>query len=296
MKALFRNLMLVFSICFALTATAGVNNPILNPVSILPLASFPAASSVPVGTTILASDANYTTWYSNGSNWGMVSHYATIFQTVLPMGLPPSGTVAANGVVTLGTALDNVYPSIYFYMPAGWYTGATAGMYYFSCTTTTSCTGYQNQYTSGVPTIPGSPIAVTTGAGAYTQTTVTYLTVLSYTLPANIMGSSGRITANVFTTNSSSANSKYIAPTQPFSLGQAAYSTTTGQGLIANGVVQNINSSRQICSAQTNATMGTYPTIATINTANSVNITPQLYITTSTDWIILQSYQLVLSV
>lgn len=107
-----------------------------------------------------------------------------------------TGTMANNGAMTIGTALPLIYPDAYFYMPAGSVAAgvpAAATWLYGTCTTATACTVFNNSYTSGVPTIPASPVAFsTTGPGAFTGDTGEEFGN-TITVPANSMGPNGQI-------------------------------------------------------------------------------------------------------
>lgn len=54
-----------------------------------------------------------------------------------PRGIAPSGTVAADGTITLGTALPAVFAQIMLYLPAGAISGGAAGMYSVEMSSTT---------------------------------------------------------------------------------------------------------------------------------------------------------------
>ncbi len=258
-------------------------------------ANLPAASGYS-GQTLYVSDVGTggSYWTSNGTQWSLVGGVANLYQVGLPVGLPPSGTLASNGALTLGTALDQIYPSIYFYMPAGVFTGSAAGMYYASCSSTTVCTLYQNQYTSGVPNVPTNLIPITTGAGAYTQTTATYITVMSFTMPAGVMGTTGSIMGKFLATADNNANLKIIAPlggfgTQSGNVQLTAVNSRQGSTTITNA---NSASSQMIQQGPDYTSSGGTIQLLSVNTANAVAVTPQLYLATATDWAILQSYQL----
>ena len=267
----------------------------------LPASTFsglPAASSVVVNQTYFVTDVgtNGSYWYSNGTAWLPVNGIINLFQSSLPVGIPPSGTIAANGALTLGTALDNVYPSIYMWFPVGAWTGSTAGMYYVSMSSTTVGQVYTNQYLGGVPTIPASPTAVSTGAGAYTQTTGAYLTVLSYAMPANVMGASGNLCGKFLASATNNGNLKIVAPISGFSTQNGnvqltGFASRQGSSSVSNTGTQN----KQVMQNTTDNTSSSGLIFLTINTANPVNVTPQFYIATATDWAILQQYQVTLS-
>ena len=258
-------------------------------------ASLPSAAAVP-GQQYFVSDVGIhgSNWQSDGTAWQLVGGQVVLFQSSIPVGVPPSGTIAANGVLTLGTALDNTYPSIYMYFPAGAWTGSTAGMYYVSMSSTTVGQVYTNQYTGGVPVIPSSPAAVSTGAGAYTQTTGTYLTVLSYSLPGGVAGPSGSITSKFLISASNSAGAKIVEPLSGLLGASGSIALTTGQGVLRTFTSTNVSTTRQI---GVQAADGSNNVLANgvNNTAVTVPITPKLYIPTATDWIMLQTYQLTLS-
>lgn len=139
-------------------------------------------------------------------------------QSAIPMILPSSGTMGANGSLTGLTALPySVFPQpCFMYFPAGKvFSGSPAGMYYASITAATTATVYNNMYTTGLPqtAIPASPTAVVdAGPGAYTQTTGSDITLVSLTVPGGIMGPNGCL-----------AIRRYV------SMGQAAGGTRNGK-------------------------------------------------------------------
>lgn len=118
-----------------------------------------------------------------------------LIQAGLPMILPSSGSMGNNGAITLTTALDATYANCYLYLPANAIeAGSAAGWYFAQMSSTTLGTVYNNTYTSGVPSIPASPAAfATTGPGAYTQSTATFVAALSTTLHGGIIGANGSI-------------------------------------------------------------------------------------------------------
>lgn len=115
-------------------------------------------------------------------------------RNAVPFVIAPTGTMANNGAVTVGTALPKAYANCYLYLPANAIqSGSTAGWYFASMSSTTVGTVYQQTYTSGVPTIPGSPTAWTaTGPGAYTGVT-SAVTGPQITIPANTLGANGAL-------------------------------------------------------------------------------------------------------
>lgn len=135
-------------------------------------------------------------------------------QSAIPMILPSSGTIGNNGALSGLTALPATYASCYMYFPANAIAaGVAAGLYYVVMSSTTAGTIYNNVYSGEVPQIPASPTAfMTTGPGAYTQTTSSTITLESVTIPANTMGNNGafRIIKASFSINNS-ANNKSVS-------------------------------------------------------------------------------------
>lgn len=132
----------------------------------------------------------------------------------IPIILAPSGSIGNNGAITLGSALPATYANCYLYLPANAiFAGSTAGLYYTVMTSTTVGTVYNNTYTSGTPVIPSSPTAfVTTGPGAYTQTTATDITLSNVTCPGGTLGKNGafQILANYVYTNNANAKTRKV--------------------------------------------------------------------------------------
>lgn len=102
-----------------------------------------------------------------------------------------SGSVSAVGAITGITALPLAYASAYCWFPANILaTVKAAGWYYCTFSTTTAGTAFLNTYTSGDPTIPTSPTAVTDGKGAFTGDTGEEFGP-TITVPANALGPNG---------------------------------------------------------------------------------------------------------
>jgi hypothetical protein len=117
-------------------------------------------------------------------------------QGAVPIALAPSGTMGANGAVTLGTALQHTfYTGVWMYFPSGAvFAGSAAGYYWTVMGSTTTGTVYTNTYTPGVTdlTRPSSTAAVVdAGPGAYTGVSGTEITAVSVTLPGGALGNHG---------------------------------------------------------------------------------------------------------
>lgn len=138
---------------------------------------------------------NGSLWIYNSTDvrWRPLNGSVSLFATAMPMVLPSSGSIGNNGALSGLTALPTQHASCYMYFPASAISaGSAAGLYYVVMSSTTAGTIYNNTYSSGLPTIPSSPMPfVTTGPGAYTQTTASDITLLSYTVPGGVMGLNG---------------------------------------------------------------------------------------------------------
>ena len=145
------------------------------------------------GNRAIVSDLRFGEFIYDGAYWVPYTS-AVLSQSALPLIYPPSGSVANNGALTLGTAMSgNWYPKSFMYFPAGAIVaGSLAGWYYTTMSSTTSGVVYNNTYTSGSPKVPNAPVAfITTGPGAYTQTTSTDIPALQYAVQAGLVGPYG---------------------------------------------------------------------------------------------------------
>jgi hypothetical protein len=97
-----------------------------------------------------------------------------------------------------GTPLPRAVGNSYSYFPAGALsTGSAAGWYWTNWSASTVGQAYNNTYTpgtSGTPTVVGSPTAfVSTGPGAFTQTSGSYIQGPTGPYTGNTMGLNGSI-------------------------------------------------------------------------------------------------------
>lgn len=217
--------------------------------------------------------------------------------TALAMLIPSSGSVAANGALTLTTAipLSGGYSwGCYMYLPAGAaYAASVAGLYYVEMTANNTGTIYDNRYTSGSPTIPATktPI-VAAGPGAYTQTT-SPVDLITVTLPANTLGANGRVLhqpAWVFPNN---ANNKVISTTFGGSNIYAKTRTTATQETPLIDIRNRGVTNRQFSAWGNTGVPATASTAGVTNTSidttADVNIITRGQLAVATDYIILES-------
>ena len=165
----------------------------------------------------------------------------------IPFILPSSGTMGNNGALSAIVALPLAYTRCYMYFPANAIVaGSTAGWYYAVMSSTTTATVYNNTYTSGRPSEPSSPTAfVTTGPGAYTQTTGSAITAMSITIPGGSLGSSGAILLEMMGAVVNNGGSKVV---EAYYGGSAvvSQSITTAYNFRYGACMRNIATNRQI--------------------------------------------------
>lgn len=217
-----------------------------------------------------------------------------IFQTAIPFIVAPTGTMANNGAVTLGTALATTYSQgCYLYLPASAIVaGSTAGFYYTVMSSTTVGTVYNNAYNSafisGQPYIPASPVAfATTGPGAFTGV-ITAITGPSWTLPAGIMGPNGMLEVTAMFGNNNSAGTKTFTAL----LGSGTIYTqanTTNIAALGLPVVQNQGqaAAQVVNQAGTFGASATGNSYLTQNTATALTMSVTLQHGTATDYAVL---------
>ena len=253
------------------------------------------AASIMTGQVYLVSDVGThgSYWVSDGTVWQLVGGVTDLYQNGIPMCIPPSGTIAVTtGALTLGTALDNTYPNIYMWFPAGAWTGSVAGMYYVSMSSTTAGTVYSNSYAGGVATIPTTPTLVTAGAGAYTQTINVATTLLSYTLPANCMSSSGKLNASYVFSAASTAGAKSFSPWSQFvSTPTSLFGTSTGISGMGTTVLVNLATNKQVTPNALGSGTGYQLLQTAVDTTAALLLTPKAQLAVATDWIVLHSMQ-----
>lgn len=141
--------------------------------------------------------------------WRMPLSFRALHQSAVPAGVPSSGTIAANGALTLATALPTVYPWIYFHFPAGAvYAGSPAGLYLVSMSSTAVGQVFNNLYQGGEVALPTVPVPVVgAGPGSYTQV-LTEVTLRSCLLPGRMLGLSGKLRFSMMWTFAANANWK----------------------------------------------------------------------------------------
>ena len=231
----------------------------------------------------------------------------TVLQGGLSIGLAPNMTIGNNGAISaIATALTTTYAGgIYLYFAQGSLSttvstpGYAAGLYYCVMSTTQAGTCYANTVASGSPVAPTSPTVLSsTGVGSYSQVS-SVIALLTYTVPANVLGTNGAVEVDVAETNNNSAGTKTIStkyggtafatstPTTALTMdthvairnsGRTGYQTSQGWG-ISSGTTQTLS------------VIG--PNRGTIDTTANQNVVVSCALNTpTTDFCILESYSI----
>ena len=285
----------------ATISSAGVftiNSAVITPKTSA-FASLPAASGV-TNQIYQVTDVGISgsLWQSNGTTWVPVNGKASLYDSSIPFVLPSSGLMGNNGALTLTTALQLTYTNAYVYLPTNAIvTGSTAGWYYAVFSSTTLATVYNNIYTSGIPTIPSSPTAfVTTGPGAYVQTTAT-IVAISLPVIGNTFGLSGGLSCCFISTVNNSANNKSIYPFYGASGFHQGNNITTQYALTEIAYLKNRNlTNKQIgyCITSVPNVFAGLPQQTTIDSTATQNFALQIKLAVATDYIVVESCVLTL--
>ncbi len=174
---------------------------------------------------------------ANATVSGTTNAVYTLGRTGIPFIGLSSGSVAANGAISAITALPIAYPNAYCWFPANILaTVKAAGWYYCTFSTTTAGVAFLDTYTSGVPTIPATPVAVTDGKGAFTGDTGEEFGP-TFTVPANALGPNGMLRVSQQISQTSNANTKNV---------RVRYSGNAGTIMSAQNVVSTVHTRNEV--------------------------------------------------
>lgn len=234
-----------------------------------------------------------------------------IAQTAIPIIIAPTGTMANNGAITLGTALPVTVANCWLYLPAGAIAaGSAAGFYFTQMSSTTVGVVYNNQPVAGVvPTLPLDPKSnpqaaavtflltpfVTTGPGAYTGAT-TAINLATITLPPSIIGANGSVRIRTRWGYNNSAGAK----TQTITFGGTSICSLSGttttdnymEHTVSNRGIQNSQIVRLNSAASPFGTGTTAPTQATVDTSGAISIVFQATLAVATDFVMLDGFSI----
>lgn len=220
----------------------------------------------------------------------------TLGQSHIPFVLVSSGVMGNNGAFSAVTAVATTYPNSYVWFPAGAIaasgTGSAAGWYYTVWSSTTAGTAFNNLYTSGTPTIPGSPTAFSTTAGALVQTTGSNIAAYTLAIPGNTIGLNGSVSI----TGNRSYNNSAGVKTLTTNYGSYAFTsgTTTATLVIpiyagfANRGVANVQAptTNALATAAANTTALTF---GAIDSTQSQNLVMNMQLAVATDTMTLEN-------
>jgi len=235
----------------------------------------------------------------------------TLAQSAIPVILgnkSTGGISATTGAFTLDTALPIAYTAAgaWMFLPADAVVGGLAGFYY--CTFTTTTAGVVKKNATGTnlcyvdpsaaaftPNIPAGTLTFAVGAAAtWTATASADIALINTTVPAGILGATGRVHASYLMSTSNSGNAKAIkANFGAFAV--LSTTTTTTLGFWAQRQIANVTAAAQVTSPVATLDEGTTAVAVrgTVDTTAAVamNLTGQLHATDAgAGFIILESF------
>lgn len=235
--------------------------------------------------------------YSDGTKW-IIPNRLPILRGGVITGTAPSGTFGNNGAVTFSTALViTMSMGGYLYYPANRIAaGVPAGLYWTEMTSTTTGVVYNNTYTGGQPLSPAIKVPFfTTGAGAYTATTATDITVLSGGIKGKLLGKNGNVTSEFSVFCGGNVNSKLVKHYLNSSFLSSSNITSQMQVRNVFGFSNNNSESSQIFVAVIGfGGTATQPTnaanIAGVDTTINTTYAITAQVTNAADYILIVSY------
>lgn len=225
-------------------------------------------------------------------------------QSAVPVCLAPNGTVATNGIVTLGTALPATYSGgIWLRLPANAVVGGSSGLYWAVMSSTTQGQVYTNFYnpaTQFIPSIPSGTLVAAVGSNAaYTQSTAADITLVNITVEGGSMGVNGGIREDVWFSHSNSAGTKTLKILFGSGTVLSHGVTTTATTRLDNSVIRNRGvADKQYMVSATNSGVlfgGTSTSSSattsglTVDTSSNVSLTFVGNLAVATDFIIVES-------
>lgn len=196
---------------------------------------------------------------------GSITGVSGVPYTLAMGGIPliglSSGSVASNGAISGITALPLTYSAAYCWFPANILAASiAAGWYYCTFSSGTAGTAFLNTYTSGVPTIPTSPTAVSAGQGAFTGDIGEEFGV-TVTVPANALGATGSLRIGYSTLQTNNANTKTLKVRWSGN-GGSTFGSQSLASVVGSGAIMEINN--QATSANFSQALSSYG--GTVNT------------------------------
>ena len=258
------------------------------------LGSIVSLSPVAEAAYVAAAQAQYYTFPAAPKTGGNPPSRRILAMGGIPAIIANSGTVATNGTITLGTALQLTYPQCWLYLPAGAIVGGLAGWYYAIMSSTTVGVVYTNfQATMTQPLALGAAASLTVATGSnsgYTGVT-TAVQMAAAVVPAGVMGATGAVIAEGNFSHNSTAGNKTEAITFGGQTVLSVVSTTT-LGLDIRKRIQNRATNSQIIrvAVDTGAAQSVAPSLLAIDTTAEVTVAFTGQLAVATDTLVLENF------
>lgn len=232
----------------------------------------------------------------SGSGVSSVPTIRKLAANAIPFIIAPTGTMANNGAITLGSALPTTYVNAYINLPASAIqAGSGAGWYFVQMSSTTLGTVFNNTYVSGIPTIPVPVGFVTTGPGAYTGVTGNVVGP-QISIPAGALGPNGVLRLSQLNSVIPNTNSKVLSATIA---GTTMWATTLnsagqfGNASIATLMNRGVQNSNVVLSTSNPTGVGIAASgnqFTSFNFSSAQTVSLNLVLSVATDFIVLESY------
>lgn len=217
-----------------------------------------------------------------------------VLQSGIGIGIPSSGTIGANGALTLTTALPVTYTQgLYLYYPANSIgAGVAAGLYWTVMSSTTVGTIFNNVHAGNKPVAPAAPTAFSgTVGGIYVQD-LTEITLQNINITGGSLGVDGQIRMTVVGSASNNANAKTYRNRFGGSAMMTQAITTANMYRIeshiaANGVSRQKNAASNIAYTP-NVTGPSSVTFTNVNTAVDQSLAHTMQLAVATDFIVIE--------
>jgi len=243
---------------------------------------------------VAAGQAQYYTFPANPNTGGNPPSARILAMSAIPCILANSGTVATNGTVTLGTALQLTYPQAWLYLPAGAVVGGSAGWYYTIFSSTTVGQVYTNYRASMTqPVALGAAGTLTAAVGSnsgYTGVTTT-IQMAAAVIPAGLMGTTGAVRLTGYWAHNSSAGAKVAGILFGGSTVLTSSQTTT-LGINLTKTVHNRAADKQLIrvAVDNQIAQSVAPTLLSVDTTAEVTASLTGSVAVATDTMVLESF------
>lgn len=257
------------------------------------IGSIATLSAASEATYVSAGQAQYYTFPANPNTGGLRPSSRILAMGSIPTIIANSGTVATNGTVTLGTALQLTYPQAWLYLPASAVVGGAAGWYYAIMSSTTVgqvYTAYQATMTQPLALDPTKLTAAVGSNSAYTGVT-TAVQMAAAVVPAGIMGTQGAVRMTGYWAHNSTAGAKVGGILFGGSTVLTSSQTTT-LGINLQKTVHNRAADKQIIrvAVDNQIAQSVAPTLLSIDTTADVTASLTGSIAVATDTMVLESF------